>query len=164
MKLKVSSRVIKLYSGEFVYVDREDYEYLSQFQWYLFKSEKWTYAVRSQGDKTIFMHREIMGIIDPKVYVDHRDRNGLNNRKKNLRVGDNRQNQYNVVKKKNSTQKYKCIRETENHKFEVRMRLPDKTRFCKRCDTEEEAVGLYNELALKYHGEFAVLQDVAKHC
>ena len=88
MKLKKTGRVIKLFSGEYVRVDEEEFEKLNQHTWYLFKSEKWQYAIRTEykngTQKTIFMHREIMGVTDPKVYVDHRDHDGLNNQKNNL--------------------------------------------------------------------------------
>ena len=89
MKLKKIGKVIPLNNNKgYVRVDREDYEYLKQFRWYLFQSEKWKYAIRGESKngvtKTIFMHREILKIKDSNVYVDHRDHDGLNNRKENL--------------------------------------------------------------------------------
>lgn len=163
MKLKKVGRAITLYSGEQVRVDEEDYEKLNQHTWYLFKSEKWEYAIRTEYkdgvQKTIFMHREIMGVDDPKIYVDHRDSDGLNNLKSNLRVSDNRFNQYNVGKKSTSKQKYKNIRHLGDDRYQIRMRTPEGVRIHKNVRGEEEAVKLYNELALKYHGEFAYLQE-----
>jgi len=163
MKLKETGRVIKLISGEYVRVDEEDYERLSQYSWCLFKSEKWQYAIRVEHkngtQKTIYMHREIMGVTDPKVYVDHRDHDGLNNLKSNLRVSDNRFNQYNVGKKSTSKQKYKNIRQLDESRWQVRVRTPKGNRVEKVVYSEEEAVKLYNELALKHHGEFAYLQE-----
>ena len=166
MKLKKTGRVIRLFSGEYVRVDEEDYERLSQYSWYLFKSEKWKYAIRTEckngTQKTIYMHREIMGVTDPKVYVDHRDHDGLNNLKSNLRVSDNRFNQYNVGKKSNSKQKYKNIRQLSKNRWQVRFRTPKGERVERVAYSEEDAVKLYNELALKYHGEFAYLQEYIK--
>ena len=166
MKLKKTGRVIKLFSGEYVRVDEEDYEILSQYSWYLFKSEKWQYAIRTEckngTQKTIYMHREIMGVTDPKVYVDHRDHDGLNNLRSNLRVSDNRFNQYNVGKKSNSKQKYKNIRQLSKNRWQVRFRTPKGERIERVAYSEEDAVKLYNELALKYHGEFAYLQKYIK--
>lgn len=165
MKLKKIGKVIPLNNNKgYVRVDREDYEYLKQFRWYLFQSEKWKYAIRGEFrngvTKTIFMHREILKIKDSNVYVDHRDHDGLNNRKENLRVSDNRHNQYNVSKKKNSHQKYKNIRFLGNDTWQVRMRIPNGRRIERVAHSEEEAVKLYNDLALKYHGEYAVLQTL----
>ena len=166
MKLKKTGRVIKLFSGEYVRVDEEDYERLSHYSWYLFKSEKWKYAIRTEckngTQKTIYMHREIMGVTDPKVYVDHRDHDGLNNLRSNLRISDNRFNQYNVGKKSTSKQKYKNIRQLDENRWQVRIRTPKGKRVERVVYSEEDAVKLYNELALKYHGEFAYLQEYIK--
>ena len=84
MKLKKKCKIIRLYnSNVYVRVDPEDYDRLIHYRWILFKSDKWQYAVRTEcidgKQKTIFMHREIMGIDDSKVYVDHKDHDGLNN-------------------------------------------------------------------------------------
>lgn len=166
MKLKKTGQVIRLFSGEYVRVDEEDYERLSQYSWCLFKSEKWQYAIRTEykngTQKTIYMHREIMRVTDPKIYVDHRDHDGLNNLKSNLRVSDNRFNQYNVGKKSTSKQKYKNIRQLDENRWQVRVRTPKGKRVERVVYSEEDAVKLYNELALKYHGEFAYLQKYIK--
>ena len=163
MKLRKTYRTIKLYSGECVTVDIEDFEKLNNYKWFLFKTEKWQYAIRKEHEKgkqkTIYMHREIMGVTDPKVYVDHKDHDGLNNRKRNLRVSNNRLNQYNVAKKSSSRQKYKNIRQLKSSKWQVRVRTPNGKRIERTVNTEKEAVKLYNELVIKYHGEFAYLQE-----
>ena len=66
MKLKKIGKVIPLNNNKgYVRVDREDYEYLKQFRWYLFQSEKWKYAIRGESKngvtKTIFMVRIVSG-------------------------------------------------------------------------------------------------------
>lgn len=162
MKLKKVYRIPLYNCNEYVKVDKEDYERLSEYRWTLFKSETWKYAIRSEKNKTIFMHRDIMGVADPKKYVDHRDHDGLNNRKYNLRVSDNRFNQYNTSKKKTSNQKYKNIRELGDDRWQIRMRTPSGKRIHKNVKGEELAVKTYNELAIKYHGEFAYLQEYIK--
>lgn len=160
MKLKKKCRLIKLYNTDlYVKVDTEDYERLNQYRWCLFKSEKWLYAVRYGNKSTIYMHREILGVIDPKIYVDHRDSDGLNNQKSNLRVSDNRYNQYNVGKKSTSKQKYKNIRHLGGDRYQIRIRTPDGERIQKNVRGEEQAVKMYNELAVKYHREFAYIQE-----
>lgn len=164
MKLKKKYRLIKLYNTNLsVKVNIEDYGWLNKYRWYLFKSEKWKYAIRTERkngtQKTIFMHREIMEITDPNKYVDHIDHDGLNNQRSNLRLSDNRFNQYNVGKKSTSKQKYKNIRKLSGNRWQVRIRTPKENRIERVVYSEEDAVKLYNELALKYHGEFAYLQE-----
>lgn len=167
MKLKKIGKVIVLSKGEYVQVDEQDYEYLSRYKWYLYHTPKWNYAIRTEYlgrgvQKTIFMHREIMGIIDPKVYIDHKDHNGLNNRRENLRISDNKHNQYNTGRKVNSLQKYKNIRNLGNDKWQIRMRIPNGRRIERVVKGEKEAIKVYNDLAIKYHGEFAYLQKYVK--
>lgn len=65
------------------------------------------YAVTGRG---IRMHRFILGIADPRVQVDHDDRDGLNNQRYNLRTCTNAQNQVNKPKVRLSdTSRYKGV-------------------------------------------------------
>ena len=80
----------KLYlSGNYeVLLDDEDYEIISKMSgWYIRKEKnhnaKTNYVTH---DKFGRLHRYLLGITDRTILVDHLDRNGLNNQKKNLRV------------------------------------------------------------------------------
>jgi hypothetical protein len=53
---------------------------------------KW-YATAKRNGHTILMHRVILGVTDPHVQVDHRDNDGLNNIRDNLRTCTHKQNQ-----------------------------------------------------------------------
>ena len=70
------------YSRPIHVVDAEDYPLLNRFTWFAEGTEKNYYAGRKENGKSIKMHRYITGAPDHLV-VDH---NGLNNRKKNLRL------------------------------------------------------------------------------
>lgn len=85
-----------------VLVDDADYEWLSQWRWSLHRGARQLYAERHEGTRrnkrTIRMHRQIAGLQhgDGRM-VDHRNRNGLDNRRENLRIAgrgdrDNKQN------------------------------------------------------------------------
>ena len=74
-------------------VDDEDYERVSQYQWgqNTTSNKHTTYAKTLMGGKTIHLHRFIMGLgdyKDDKRIIDHRDGNGLNNKKDNLMICD----------------------------------------------------------------------------
>ena len=155
MKLKIKCKALWI-GDRCVLVDCEDYDRVSNYKWVIVKVKKWYYAVRgANGNDTVYMHRFILGCAEDK-YVDHRNSDGLDNRRLNLRECSNSENQYNVDKKSNSSQKYKDIRVTKSGTYQVRMRTPC-GRLTKTVKTEEEAVALYNEWAKKYHGEFARL-------
>lgn len=100
-------KVITLTQNKVTIVDDENYEQLNRFKWVAHKRDKTFYAVRhpfGEGDKLIYMHREIIGI--PKnMETDHINGDGLDNRKENLRIvtkRQNQQNQKNRIKQKSS--------------------------------------------------------------
>jgi hypothetical protein len=74
-------------------IDEEDVERVSQYNWGQNKqsSKHTTYAfVRIRGEK-ILLHRFIMGLDNyknDKRIIDHKDGNGLNNKKDNLTICD----------------------------------------------------------------------------
>ncbi|KKN71729.1 hypothetical protein LCGC14_0417950 [marine sediment metagenome] len=78
-------------------VDDDDYPKLSIYRWYASGSGRYVYAGRKVKGKYIALHREIMGTLDcdRSVEVDHINHDTLDNRKKNLRVGDKSMNQSN---------------------------------------------------------------------
>lgn len=162
MRFRKIMKVSLFNTNKFALVSEVDYNKISHIRWCLVMIEGHEYAAANIGGKTVFMHRLIMGVNSSHVYIDHKNGNGLNNRRCNLRKCSNRHNQHNVRKKKTSKQKYKDIRQLSNGVWEVRMRLPDGRRFSKRMHNEASAVKLYNSLAVKYHGQFAFLQKPPK--
>lgn len=106
---------IPLTQGKFTLVDDEDYNELSKHKWHLKRNKNTLYAVRDQyvkGDRghpiRLRMHRLIMNA--PKgMDVDHRDGNGLDNRRFNLRLCTNKQNSMNRGPNKNNTSGYKGV-------------------------------------------------------
>ena len=83
---------IPLTQGFYATVDDEDFERINRYKWYAYKSNNTIYARRnvrtgSKRQTAIQMHRDVMGCTagDKKI-VDHKNFNGLDNRKENLQV------------------------------------------------------------------------------
>jgi hypothetical protein len=80
---------IPLTQGKYAIVDPDDYRWLSKYKWYAAgRREGSYYAVRTvktkKGSKRrLHMHRQILRVPDD-MFVDHIDRNSLDNRKANL--------------------------------------------------------------------------------
>lgn len=93
-------KLIGLTRGLSAMVDDEDYETLNEFKWHARKSYNTFYASRRFTEdgkqKSVHMHRVVLGLTDLRFQGDHRDRNGLNNQRDNLRIVTNQENSFNT--------------------------------------------------------------------
>lgn len=93
-------RTIALTQDKVAIVDDEDYEYLNQWKWHTQKIGNVFYAMRrfrtSNGLGHSYMHRLVAARSGLESSVDHVNRNGLDNRRSNLRPATNKQNQENM--------------------------------------------------------------------
>ena len=96
------------------------------------------------------------------MMMDHRNHNGLDNRKKNLRITDNRQNQANQRIREGFSSKYKGVRRRKTGKYEAAIETGRKGQkiFLGSYDCEEEAAFAYNKKALELNGNCAQLNDL----
>lgn len=81
-------KLIPLTQGKFATVDEDDFERVNQFKWYAcFQRGRW-YALRmirtGEYRKPTSMHGFILGSKGGRE-IDHKSRNGLDNRRQNLR-------------------------------------------------------------------------------
>lgn len=164
-------KTIPLTRGKVALVDDEDFQRISQHCWYAMKNRRavgtW-YAARNSSIKDgprykILMHREILGLSNPKVRPDHRDNDGLNNQKYNLRIATHQQNQWNQKKKKiNAASPYRgvCLHK-QRGKWYARIRINGKDTSLGLFASEIEAARAYNAAALKHHGPFASLNPIS---
>jgi len=151
---------IPLSQGKVALVDDEDYEWLMQWKWHAKICGKTWYAERSIRKGLIttktYMHRLILST--PKGFeTDHRNHDGLDNRRDNLRVctaSENRHNQLLQPKKKSSYFKG-IIWNKRLLKWESRIHVNCKNIYLGSFASEIDATLAYDEAAKKYFGEFA---------
>lgn len=163
MKLIPLSESSKKYVGYFAKVDDEDYSRLMQWKWYVYKAGNTHYAFRKQKLspnkwRSISMHFEILKT--PKgMLVDHKDHDGLNNQKNNIRTATKSQNCRNVTARKDCTSKYlgvQCV----NGIYRALIKHKEKKIHIGSFYTEIEAAEAYNKSASEYFGEFANLNVI----
>ena len=94
---------ISLGNGGFALIDKDDFPLVKGFKWKKRKSpvnpnNLWYAAAQPYFNgikRTILMHRVILGVTDSRVKVDHRNFNGLDNRRRNIRVATDSQSAMN---------------------------------------------------------------------
>lgn len=152
--------VVPLTQGFVTMVDDQDEDLVSPFTWHLFPNfQRGFYAVTNRKLSngrftTLRMHRLILNA-EPDQIVDHANRNGLDNRRRNLRFGNrslNAANSKHRVDRRSSpyrgVYKYRDIYKAE---IRVNTRL---IRLGNFVDPIEAAIA-YDVAALGHFGEFA---------
>ena len=154
-------------------IDDEVYDYISQWKWYCHKG----YARRSRRkdesketypSEVIHMSREIwklVGRVLPKGYIlDHINGDKLDNRLVNLRACTQNENIWNTRLDKKSNSGYRGVHARPKHQplrpYIAQIDIHGKRMFLGSFENPVEAAQAYNEAAKKYHGEFAILNDV----
>ncbi len=151
---------IPLTQGMFALVDDEEFEEISKHKWCVTKKHRVSYVVRGTErngrQKRIYMHRSVTNAL-ANMEIDHRDGNGLNNQKYNLRVcthAENLQNQRKRIARK--TSKYKGVsRDKVNKKWKAQIGTNHCTLNLGRYLLEEDAAKAYDCKAKELFGEFA---------
>jgi hypothetical protein len=151
-----SVRYIPLTMGKFAIVDAADYEWLNQWNWCTFFDPKRNsyYAERRNGNKRQFMHRLIAG--EEHRHVDHKNNNGLDNRRDNVRGCTISQNFANRAPQKNNRSGYKGIYPNGNN-WGAKIKVNGENIYLGTRKTKEESARLYDTAAIRYFGEFAQL-------
>jgi hypothetical protein len=93
--------------------------------------------------KTFMLHRAIYEMHNGKIpegfYIDHIDRNPLNNKIENLRLASKSESKINTRTPRNNTTGYKGVLRTPNGKFQARLGFNGKKLYLGLFNTAEEA-------------------------
>lgn len=150
------------------FIDDDDFDKVSELKWQAERRGNVHYArgvyyTVKRKSKKVYMHRLIMNAMS-KECVDHKDHNGLNNQKSNLRKCSRAENNRNASSKNGATSKYLGVDLTgrpNNRRWRAAICHNGKRKHIGHFDTEEEAAIAYNNQAIILHGEFARLNKIA---
>lgn len=141
-------------------VDDADFRRFGHLKWRAMKPKNGRmYVVRRSGAKEMYyLHRCIMNVTDSKIDVDHKDRNGLNCRKQNLRLCTRSLNNANSIKQKNTTSQFKGVSWFKPAKmWRAYIGYGGKRFWLGYFHDEKQAARTYDAAAKKYFGDFARL-------
>lgn len=114
------------------------------------------YAIRGRG-RGVLMHRLIVGATG-RQEVDHRDNNGLNNCRNNLRLCTHSQNiAWSRIPPSLAGFRGVTRRATRSSRYQAFLKVNQEKRYLGVFTTAEEAAKAYDDAALKQFGEFARL-------
>jgi len=140
-------------------IDTAAYDLVKNYRWHCEKHRHIKYAASSVKKQQLAVHRLIVPGCER---VDHKDHDGLNNRKDNLRPATVGQNAKNRMKHRERFSKFKGVAKSSwrAKKFKASIRIDSKLTHLGYFDSELEAAAKYNEAAKAGFGEFAHLNHI----
>lgn len=128
------------------------------------KKYKWHFSCGyAYSSRLGFLHHLILGKPPIGKETDHKDGNGLNCMKSNLRFCTSSQNGFNRKKQKNNSSGVKGVSYSkQKKKWRARINVNRKEIHLGFFDNLIDSCKIYDEACLKYHGEFARPNNILK--
>lgn len=155
---------IKLTQNKYALIDGEDYSKISEFNWHACKDDYRFYArkclFKGRKKTSESMHRMILNYPDAKWQVDHINGDTLDNRKSNLRLVTQSQNQANRGLPITNTSGYKGVHKSYG-KWRSVIYKNGRRIHLGMFQSIQEAAKVYNKKALELFGEYAKLNNAS---
>jgi hypothetical protein len=162
-KEQIESVIIKLH-GYDVIIDKSSFDFVSKYKWFFSISTKGTSniyfrrSVKLGNGKwgKVALHRELLGVTDGSLCVDHINGNTLDNRISNLRIATKSQNGMNSKVKKNSpTGITGVVPHRNTGRFIAQISVNRKNIYLGMFDDINSAIECRKKYEEEYFGEYA---------
>jgi hypothetical protein len=143
----------KKYGSKLAIIDRVDAKKISGIHWSLQKQITGKYYARS----SVFglLHRFLLGVSDLSIEVDHKNDNGLDCRRSNIRKASHSENRWNRGKQGGNTSGYKGVfLDKKYDRWNALIGVFGKHIYLGRFRLAKEAHRAYLKATRDYHGEF----------
>ena len=155
---------IQLTQGKVALVDDEDFEYLNQFKWHIYKQNRNNFYART----VIYQNKKRIGIVMHRLLlkcegkiIDHISGDGLDNRKSNIRCCTKSENPINRRININNHSGYKGVSWFKVvKKWRAQIQYKKIVYHLGTYEKRIDAASAYNKAAIKFHGEFAKLNEI----
>lgn len=147
---------IPLTQGKVAVVDFEDFEKVRPYKWHVNETLNIWYACCRIARRRVYLHRLITNASCGQS-VDHRDGNGLNNVRTNLRICSHAQNlRAHQHKPEDATSQFRGVDWDNRRKlWRARIRQHGKEFWLGRFSSQRAAAQAYDKKARELFGEFA---------
>jgi hypothetical protein len=156
---------IPLTQGKVTIIDAQDAERVLRYKWHAERrhgpKSRTFYAVttirKENGKQTgLSMHRFILQLPPRTPHVDHRNGDGLDNRRENLRLATPAQNNRNVKISQLNTSGFKGVSwRKRDHRWRAQIQFNGHVKHLGHFQIKEEAAAIYDKAARELFGEFA---------
>lgn len=149
------------YHPECGIVDSEDAARVLVRRWTLHRARSGLY-VKLVGHSTIMLHRFVLDLPQTPTkwdVVDHINKDGLDCRRSNLRIGSNSHNLANSERRPGSSRFKGVTWDASRSRWMAQIVVDEKHRYLGRFKDEVAAARAYNAAAFAAWGEFAFLND-----
>ena len=145
--------------GEPFWFDLEDYDLIKDYCWH-YTQKGYLEATNTETRKAIKLHRLIMGVINPKVQVDHKKHptiyeHKIDNRKSNLEIVNQSQNSMNRSLAKNNTSGIVGVSWSKlEQKWKAYIKINQQMIHLGTFTDKEDAIVARKNAELKHFGEY----------
>ena len=137
-------------------VSEDKWPYVSKYEWYLGKDGYPLCYSLAKMKLHRFVYNIVVGQRLPKnIYVDHIDRNKLNNTNQNLRMASPQENSFN----KTTTTNLKGVKKISENNYTATVVRDGKKHEIKNIPTAKQAAEIYNMMAEELFGDFAAINE-----
>jgi hypothetical protein len=150
--------LVELTQGKVAVIDTADISLIREYKWsahHNFRRAHVWYAITQVRCQTVSMHRLILNA-PSDLKVDHKDGDGLNNRRSNIRLVTDAQNCFNRTLRRDNQSGFKGVSfHARTGKWNTRIQRNGRQQSLGLFDSPEDAARAYDSAALELFGEFA---------